>query len=165
MKRIWKREISLERINELSRNSIVAHLGIKFVAMTDDSITATMPVDARTHQPLGMLHGGASVVLAESVASLAANLAVPPDRYCVGLEINANHVRSVRSGMVSGTARPVHLGQSTHVWDVTIVNEENLLVCASRLTLAVLSGRVSSYNFVASATVTTGQDEANAASL
>lgn len=139
MHNIWKRDTDLAGLNERSQNTLVSHLGIEFVAVTDDSLTATMPVDARTHQPQGMLHGGASVVLAETLGSLAANMAVDQNRYCVGLEINANHIRSVRSGKVTGTARPLHLGQTTQVWDITIINDSQQMVCASRLTLAVLS--------------------------
>ena len=136
---IWKRDTDLDRLNEISKNTLVSHLGIVFVAVTEDTLTATMPVNARTQQPLGMLHGGASVVLAESLGSQAANLAVEPDRYCVGLEISASHIKSVRSGLVTGRARPMHLGQSTQVWDITIKNDDRQLVCVSRLTLAVLS--------------------------
>jgi 1,4-dihydroxy-2-naphthoyl-CoA hydrolase len=139
MPRIWKRSTDLVKLNELSHNTLVSLLGIEFVGVTEQSLTATMPVEARTHQPLGLLHGGASVVLAESLGSLAANMAVDPNHYCVGLEINANHLRSVRSGVVTGTARPLHLGKNTHVWDITIVNEDRQLVCVSRLTMAVLS--------------------------
>ena len=139
MQRIWKRDTDLNGLNKLSRDTLVSHLGIEFTAVTDDSLTATMPVEARTHQPLGMLHGGASVALAETLGSLAANMAVDLNSYCVGLEINANHIRSVRSGVVTGTARPLHLGQSTQVWDISIVNEAGQLVCVSRLTMAVLS--------------------------
>jgi 1,4-dihydroxy-2-naphthoyl-CoA hydrolase len=139
MPRIWKRSTDLVKLNELSHNTLVSLLGIEFVGVTEQSLTATMPVEARTHQPLGLLHGGASVVLAESLGSLAANMAVDPNHYCVGLEINANHLRSVRSGVVTGTARPLHLGKNTQVWDITIVNEDRQLVCISRLTMAVLS--------------------------
>ena len=139
MNTIWKRDIDLDRLNEISKNTLVSHLGIVFVAVTEDTLTATMPVNARTQQPLGMLHGGASVVLAESLGSQAANLAVEPGRYCVGLEISASHIKSVRSGLVTGRARPMHLGQSTQVWDITIKNDERQIVCVSRLTLAVLS--------------------------
>jgi 1,4-dihydroxy-2-naphthoyl-CoA hydrolase len=139
MQRIWKRDTDLAGLNERSRNTLVAHLGIEFVAITDDSLTATMPVGTSTQQPLGMLHGGASVVLAETLGSSAANMALDQNRYCVGLEINANHIRSVRSGRVTGTARPLHLGKSTQVWDIAIVDEARQLVCAARLTMAVLS--------------------------
>jgi 1,4-dihydroxy-2-naphthoyl-CoA hydrolase len=139
MPTIWKRSTDLAELNALSSNTLLSHLGIKFIAVTEDSLTATMPVEPRTHQPLGMLHGGASVVLAESLGSLAANMAVDANHYCVGLEINANHLRSVRSGTVTGTAKPLHLGKSTHVWDISIVNEGRQLVCASRLTMAVLT--------------------------
>ncbi len=97
-----------------------------------------MPVDARTHQPLGMLHGGASVVLAETLGSLAANMCVEENRYCVGLDINANHIRAMRSGSVTGKATPIHLGATTQVWQIEITDERGRLVCTSRLTMAVL---------------------------
>ena len=118
---------------------MVEHLGIEFTAVGEDYLEATMPVDKRTHQPIGLLHGGASVALAETLGSVGANYCVDPEKqYCVGLEINANHIRSVRSGYVKGTARPVHLGKRTHVWEIRIVNEQNELVCVSRITMAVL---------------------------
>jgi 1,4-dihydroxy-2-naphthoyl-CoA hydrolase len=139
MQTIWKRDTDLAKLNELGQNTLVHHLGIEFVAVSGDALMATMPVDARTHQPFGMLHGGASASLAETLGSMAANMAVDQNHYCVGLEINANHMRAVRSGTVTGTARPLHLGQSTQVWDITIVNEAQQLVCVSRLTMAVLS--------------------------
>lgn len=104
----------------------------------DNYIIASMPVDRRTHQPFGLLHGGASVALAESVGSIAANLAVKPGYYCVGLEINANHLRGVKSGMVYAKATPEHIGRSTQVWNIRILNEDDQPVCVSRLTLAVL---------------------------
>ena len=110
MRTIWKRDTDLAKLNELCQNTLVHHLGIEFVAVTADALMATMPVNARTHQPLGMLHGGASVVLAETLGSMAANMAVDQNHYCVGLEINANHIRTVRSGTVTGNARPLHLG-------------------------------------------------------
>jgi 1,4-dihydroxy-2-naphthoyl-CoA hydrolase len=120
---------------------MVEHLGIEFVAVGEDSITARMPVDQRTVQPAGLLHGGASVALAETLGSVAATLCVnPAETTCVGLEINANHIRSVRSGYVTGVARPLHLGNSTQVWDIRIYDddEQERLVCVCRLTMAVL---------------------------
>jgi len=137
---IWFQEVPLEAVNQRGQKTMVAYLDIRFTAITPDSLTATMPVDSRTVQPLGLLHGGASVALAETIGSTAANLCVDPEKfYCVGLDIHSNHLRSVRSGTVSGTATPIHLGRSTQVWEIRIVNEEQKLVNISRLTMAVLS--------------------------
>ncbi|KJF86273.1 hotdog fold thioesterase [Photobacterium phosphoreum] len=135
---IWQRPFTLALFNQTSKNTLVEHLGIEYVAFDDSSLSATMPVDCRTHQPLGMLHGGASVVLAETLGSLAANFAVTDDYYCVGLDINANHIRAVRSGFVTGKATPLHLGATTQVWQIEIRDERQRLVCTSRLTMAVL---------------------------
>src|SRR5262249_49633442 len=130
---------ALEELQQHSQNTLIAQLGIEFTAVGEDSLTARMPVDARTHQPAHVLHGGASVALAETLASWAATFVVDREQnYCVGLEINANHVRAATSGWVIGTARPVHLGRSTHVWEVKIVDEREKLVCISRVTMAVL---------------------------
>lgn len=134
---IWKKPITLDVLNQSSPNTLIEHLKIEYVAISEDSISATMPVCSFTHQPLGMLHGGASVVLAETLGSLAANFCVEEDRYCVGLDINANHVRAKRQGIVTGTASPIHLGQTTQVWDIKIVDEQQRLICTSRLTIAV----------------------------
>ncbi|MEX0333702.1 hotdog fold thioesterase [Vibrio tubiashii] len=134
---IWKKSISLEALNKTSENTLIDHLNIVYTEVGDDFITATMPVCSFTHQPLGMLHGGASVVLAETLGSVAANFCVPKGSYCVGLDINANHVRSMRSGTVIGTAKPIHLGVSTQVWQINITDERERLVCTSRLTIAV----------------------------
>ena len=118
------------------------HIGIELEELGADYLSASMPVDERTRQPYGLLHGGATVVLAESLGSIASFLTLDPTReYCVGLEINANHLRSVRSGRVTGTARPIHLGKTTQVWDIRVGDEEDRLVCVSRLTLAVLQHR------------------------
>lgn len=137
---IWNGSVSLELIRERSQNTLVSHLGIEWVELGDDFLSAKMPVDARTHQPAGMLHGGASVALAETLASWAATFAVDREKHhCVGLEINANHARAVASGWVLGTARPLHLGRSTHIWDVRITDEQQRLVCVSRVTMAVLA--------------------------
>jgi 1,4-dihydroxy-2-naphthoyl-CoA hydrolase len=134
--------ITLDILNESSKNSMVEHLGIIYTDIGEDSITAKMPVDHRTHQPLGLLHGGASVALAETLGSVAATFSVDPEIYnCVGIEINANHVRSVTEGWVTGTATPLHLGKSTQIWQITINNELGDLVCISRLTLAVIEKR------------------------
>lgn len=118
---------------------MVEHLGIVITELGNHFLKGTMPVDQRTIQPMGILHGGASVALAETLGSLAANLVVDKDKkYCVGLDINANHIRPAKQGVVTGTAKPLHLGSSTQVWSIEIVNEENKMVCISRLTMAVL---------------------------
>ncbi|MFB2829774.1 hotdog fold thioesterase [Aeromonas jandaei] len=135
---IWRRPMSLEGLNASSRNTLMAHLDILYTAFGPDWLEATMPVDHRTHQPLGMLHGGASVVLAETLGSLAANMAVGPDSYCVGLEVNANHLRAKREGVVTGRCSPLHLGATTQVWQIEIRDERGRLLCTSRLTMAVL---------------------------
>ena len=136
---IWHHTPSLGELNALIGGTIMGPLGITFTEVGVDFIRAAMPVDARTHQPYGLLHGGASVALAETVGSTGANMCVDPARFlCVGQEINANHLRSVRSGRVIGTARPVHVGGRSQVWGIEIVNEAGALVCISRLTMAVL---------------------------
>jgi len=129
----------LEQLNELSSNTAIQALGIVFTAAGDDWLQATMPVEGRTRQPYGLLHGGASVLLAETLGSTAGNLCVRSDQVCVGLEINANHVRAVREGQVTGTARPIHIGARTHVWEIRIHDERERLCCVSRLTLAVVA--------------------------
>jgi len=137
---IWFGEVPLEAVQERNRGTLVEALGIELVARGDDFLTGRMPVDQRTHQPAHVLHGGASVALAETLASWVATFAVDREKHhCVGLEINANHVRSVASGWVTGTARPVHLGRSTQIWEVRIVDEQDRLVCISRITMAVLA--------------------------
>lgn len=139
MTRIWKNDPTTAQLNTMLRSGLVGHLGIEFTGIGDDWIAARMPVDARTHQPAGILHGGASVALAETLGSTAANLAVDRDtKLCVGLEINANHLRVVREGFVTGTARPLHIGRTTQVWEIRIEDDEARLVCVSRLTMAVL---------------------------
>ncbi|MGB3393481.1 MAG: hotdog fold thioesterase [Stenotrophomonas sp.] len=136
---IFRTRVSLEELNRLSQGTLIEHLGIVFTAAGDDWLQATMPVDERTRQPYGLLHGGASVVLAETLGSSAGNLCVDTaTQVCVGLEINANHLRAARSGSVTGTARAVHVGRSTQVWDIRIENEAGKPVCVSRLTLAVV---------------------------
>lgn len=135
---IWKKSFTLESLNETSVNTLVEHLGIEYSAYDDNSLSAVMPVESRTHQPLGMLHGGASVVLAETLGSLAANMCVDEGKYCVGLDINANHLRAMRSGHVVGTATPVHLGATTQVWQIDIKDPRGRMVCTSRLTIAVM---------------------------
>ncbi len=139
MKTIWFAPVSLEEINRRASQSLCDHLAIEFIAIGDDYLTARMPVDVRTMQPMGILHGGASCVLAETVASAAANYCVDQSKQvCVGLEINVNHIRSVRGGFVLGKASPLHLGKTTQVWDIQMQNEQNQLTAVSRLTLAVL---------------------------
>lgn len=130
---------SLDQLNATSKDNMVSHLGIIFTGIGDDFIEATMPVDSRTKQPIGLLHGGANVVLAETLGSIAASLTINKEKKAVvGLEINANHLKSVREGLVKGTAKPIHLGKSTQVWEIKIVNETNRLCCISRLTIAIL---------------------------
>ncbi|WP_199098528.1 hotdog fold thioesterase [Dyella sp. ASV21] len=140
---IWKQDISLEKINGWSANTMMETLGIRLTEIGDDWLRGTMPVDHRTHQPYGLLHGGASVVLAETLGSTAAMLTLDPaQEVAVGLDINANHVRGVRSGTVTGTARMVHIGRTTQVWEIRIENETGELVCISRITMAVIPARV-----------------------
>jgi 1,4-dihydroxy-2-naphthoyl-CoA hydrolase len=137
---IWFSETSVEALNALSKNTLAGQLGIEITALGDDFITARMPVDHRTVQPYGLLHGGASVALAETLGSIAAMLCIDrEEKMCVGVEINANHVRGVRSGYVLGTVRPIHIGGSTQVWQTQIIDEQERLVCISRLTVAVLA--------------------------
>jgi 1,4-dihydroxy-2-naphthoyl-CoA hydrolase len=137
---IWHDGFSLDFVKEHSQNTLVSELGIEFLEAGADYLTARMPVDARTRQPAHVLHGGASVALAETLASWAATFVVDREKnYCVGLEINANHVRAATSGWVIGTARPIHLGRSTQVWEVRITDESQRLVCISRVTMAVLA--------------------------
>jgi 1,4-dihydroxy-2-naphthoyl-CoA hydrolase len=121
------------------QGTMVDHLGIEFIDIGDDFLKARMPVDRRTRQPLGLLHGGASVTLAETLGSTGAYLCLDPAKqYCVGLDINANHVRGVSDGWVYGTARPLHLGRTTHVWEIRITSEDDKLVCISRITMAIM---------------------------
>jgi 1,4-dihydroxy-2-naphthoyl-CoA hydrolase len=136
---IWRTQTSVEKLQEYSRNTLVETIGIRVTEIGPDFVRATMPVGPRTHQPTGVLHGGASVALAETVGSLAANLCVDNALYvCLGQEINANHVRPVSSGLVTATARPYHIGKRSHVWHIEIRDEQEKLVCISRLTMAVV---------------------------
>ncbi len=129
----------ITKLNEMCKDTISEVLGMEFTEIGDNYVVARLPVDKRTHQPYGLLHGGASVVLAETLGSVAAMLMVDSDtHYCVGLEINANHLRGVTEGWVYGRASPVHLGKSTQVWSIEIINEEEQMVCISRITMAVL---------------------------
>lgn len=134
--------VTLEILNKMSANTMVEHLGIVFTAIGDDYIQATMPVDHRTHQPYGLLHGGASVALAETLGSVAAHCCIDSTiQYCVGLDINANHVKGIKQGTVTGTTKPIHIGKRTHVWEIRITNEQNELICISRITMAVIDKR------------------------
>lgn len=136
---IWFDDFPLERARDRGKGTLLEHLGIELLETGDDYLKARMPVDARTRQPAGVLHGGASVVLAETLASWAATFCVDTAKsHCVGLEINANHLRPVADGFVYGTARPLHLGRKTQLWDVRIATEDGKLVCVSRVTMAVL---------------------------
>lgn len=138
--RIFNNNITLEALNKLSRKTLAEHLGMEFTAIGDDYMEARMPVDHRTHQPLGLLHGGASVALAETLGSVAATCCIDTStQFCVGLEINANHLKSVKEGFVKGKASPIHIGKKTQVWEIRILNETTGdLVCISRITIAVL---------------------------
>ena len=136
---LWKQTIDLDRINAWNRDTLVEHLGMRVTDIGEDFVRGTMPVDARTRQPFGLLHGGASVALAESLGSLAANLCLDSSReMAVGLDINANHLRAATSGVVTGAARPLHVGRTTQVWEIRIEDERARLVCIARLTLAVV---------------------------
>lgn len=136
---IWKQTVTLDQLNALGHDTMLQALGIVFTEIGDDYLRATMPVDARTRQPLGLLHGGASAALAETLSSVGGMLTLDPAvETGVGLDINANHVRAVKSGIVTGTARALHIGRSTQVWEIRIEDEQQRLVCISRLTLAVL---------------------------
>jgi 1,4-dihydroxy-2-naphthoyl-CoA hydrolase len=135
---IWSRPYTLNDLRQITA-PMAKHIGIEFIDIGDDYVKARMPVDDRTRQPYGILHGGASVALAETIGSTGAMMAIDSSKYrCVGQEINANHVRSVASGFVVGIARPAHLGRRSHVWEIRIVDERDRLVCISRLTMAIL---------------------------
>jgi 1,4-dihydroxy-2-naphthoyl-CoA hydrolase len=137
---IWKTARTPEELNRGHEHTMIDHIGIEVLEVGADFLRARMPVDARTHQPYGLLHGGASVALAETVGSLASMLCIDPDKNrCVGLDINANHLRGVRSGWVYATARPVHIGARTHVWAIDIKDEADKKVCVSRLTMAIIA--------------------------
>ena len=138
---IWfDKELTVEKLRPLGPNTMAAHIGIEWVEVGENFIKAKMPVDQRTNQPYGLLHGGASCVLAETLGSVASAMVVDHSKfYCVGLEINANHIRGVREGYVTGLALPLHLGNTTHVLDIKIYDEKEKLVCVSRLTVAILT--------------------------
>jgi uncharacterized protein (TIGR00369 family) len=134
----FRRQASVADLNALSEGTAMRPLGIEFTEIGPDYLRATMPVDARTRQPYGLLHGGASVLLAETLGSTAAGLCTAPGQGVVGIEINANHLAGVRDGVVTGTARPLHVGRSTQVWEIRIEDGRGRLACISRLTLAVV---------------------------
>ena len=139
---IWRTEVSRELLERLSHGTLSERMGIRVTEVGPDYLRATMPVTPDVHQPYGVLHGGASVVLAETVGSVAANLCIDRERLeCFGQEINANHVRSIASGLVTATARPYHIGSRSHVWGIEIRDEQGRLVCVSRLTMAVVQRR------------------------
>lgn len=138
---IWIKPISLQLLNQTNANTAATHLGIEITELGDDFLRGRVPVDARTRQPFGILHGGVSVVLAETLGSIGAYYACPEGHHGVGLDINANHIRSAASGWVTGTARPVHLGRTTQVWQIDMANGAGELTCVSRLTMAILAPR------------------------
>jgi 1,4-dihydroxy-2-naphthoyl-CoA hydrolase len=137
---IWfKKDLSIDKINKIGKDTMGEFVGIEFAELGDNFIKATMPVNERTKQPYGLLHGGASCVLAETIGSIGSALVIDHSKFfCVGMEINANHIRSAKSGLVTGVATPFHLGGSSHVWDIKIYDEAEKLVCVSRLTVAVI---------------------------
>ncbi|WP_332775866.1 hotdog fold thioesterase [Polaromonas sp.] len=140
--RIWKQAISVERLTASNANSAVTHLGIEFLEVGDDFIRARVPVDRRTVQPYGLLHGGVSVVLAETLGSCGAAYSCPEGYRAVGLDINANHLKGVTSGWVTGIARPVHIGRTTQVWQIDMHNDAGEMSCVSRITMAVLAPKL-----------------------
>lgn len=140
---IWFSNFTPEALNDRPANHMGAFLGIQFTKVEEDTLTATMPVDERTHQPAGILHGGASVVLAETLGSIASFMVIDPQKYqAVGLEINANHLRPVKSGLVTGICKPLHIGAKTHVWEIKIYTDKGKMNCVSRLTVAILNKTV-----------------------
>lgn len=137
---LWKRDAMLDDLNQRSKGTLVEHLGIVFTALEEESLSASMPVDARTRQPFGLLHGGASAALAETLGSMAGYLCTEGDDFIVGLEINANHVRAARDGVVTGVCRAIHVGRRHQVWQVDIFDAAQRLCCTARLTTSVMSG-------------------------
>lgn len=137
---IWfNKSLSVDSLKSFGFNTMGSHLGMDWVSIGDDYLKMSMPVDERTKQPYGLLHGGASCALAETIGSIASQCVIDPDKFiCVGIEINANHVRSARAGYVTATCTPLHIGASTHIWDIKIHDEREKLVCISRLTVAIL---------------------------
>ncbi|HEY5968377.1 MAG TPA: hotdog fold thioesterase [Chitinophagaceae bacterium] len=142
---IWfDKNVSLEILKSFGKGTMTEHLGVEWVELGKNFFKAKMPVDHRTIQPYGLLHGGASCVLAETLGSVASHLVIDPSEfYCVGIEINANHIRSAKEGFVYGICSPLHIGSSTHVWDIRITNEEEKLICISRLTVAIMKKKAS----------------------
>jgi 1,4-dihydroxy-2-naphthoyl-CoA hydrolase len=140
---IWfKKDLLLSDFNQFGKGTMGEHIGIEWVELGDNFLKAKMPVDHRTIQPYGLLHGGASCVLAETIGSVASSMVIDHASFqCVGLEINANHIHSATAGYVIGIATPLHLGRSTHVWDIKIYNENEKMVCVSRLTVAIIEKR------------------------
>ena len=137
---IWFKEFSIEDLNRRGKKTMIEFLDIEFTEIGDDFLKATMPVNDRTKQPIGILHGGANMVLAETIASVAANSVVDSTQfYCVGLEINANHIRSVKEGLVTAVTSPVHLGRTTQIWQINIFDEAGKQTCISRMTASVIS--------------------------
>ncbi|MFD2285178.1 hotdog fold thioesterase [Pedobacter petrophilus] len=137
---MWFKEFTVEELNSRPKNHIGALLGIEFTEIGDDFIKGTMPVDERTHQPAGILHGGASVVLAETLGSIASYMCIDPEKYvAVGLEVNANHLRPVKSGLVTGICKVIHRGAKTHIWDIKLYDDRGKMNCISRLTVAVIN--------------------------
>lgn len=141
MPAIWTRPISIEELAAIHKGTAPEHLGMEFLEVGDDFITGRIPVDARTRQPYGLLHGGVSVVLAETLGSCGAIYCAPEGHRVVGLDINANHLRGATSGWVTGRTTPVHVGRSTQVWHIELRNDQGELTCVSRLTMAVLAPR------------------------
>ena len=137
--RIWKNPISVEALTAIHVDTAVQHLGIEFLEVGDDFIRARVPVNTRTRQPYGLLHGGVSVVLAETLGSCGAAYANPPGHRAVGLDINANHLKGATQGWVTGITRPVHIGRTTQVWQIDLTNDAGELTCVSRITMAVLA--------------------------
>jgi 1,4-dihydroxy-2-naphthoyl-CoA hydrolase len=134
---VWRKRTTLEQLKERSKSTLIELLGIEYLEIGDDYLKARMPVDQRTQQPDGILHGGASVALAETLGSIAADLCIESDKKAiVGLEINANHIRPANKGWVTGVTRPIHIGNTTQIWEIKIYNEQEKLVCVSRLTVA-----------------------------
>lgn len=138
---VWKKPISVEILATAHEETATAHLGLEFLEVGEDYIVARVPVDERTRQPYGLLHGGVSVVLAETIGSCGADYSSPPGSRALGLDINANHIRSATSGWVTGIARPLHMGRSTHVWQVEMRNDAGDLTCVSRITMAILAAK------------------------
>jgi len=136
---IFPADVTPESLNSMSKDTMMKHIGIEFIEVGADYIKATMPVDHRTYQPYGLLHGGASVTLAETLGSVGAHCTIDHNKqYAVGLDINANHLRSAKSGIVTGISKPIHIGRKTQVWEIKITNEEDKLICISRITMSIV---------------------------